>query len=888
MTTRHRFGRFEVRPAERLLLIDGEPATLGARAFDLLLALIDQRDRLMTKNELLDRVWPHLVVEENNLQTQVSNLRKLLGPQAIATIPGRGYRFTLVEDAQPASATYFAAAPAALPPPAPLPPASPNSRPLTALPHATALFGRSDDLAALVAQARQHAVVTLLGAGGIGKTALALAAAHWLADAHAPNGAAFRDGAAWVELAPITDAALIPSALAQALRLPLGGGLGSGAGVDEASALAAIVHALAPLHMLLVLDNAEHQIDAVARLALAITSAAPQVHLLVTSQAPLRIDGERVFRLAALEVPALPVSANDAAGCGAVALFVDQAQAADRHFALTDANAATVIALCRELDGLALGIKLAAARLPLLGLDGLAARLTERLQLLGSHARGTPTRQQTLRAAFDWSHGLLSPTEQTVFRRLGAFVGGFSLELACDVASDESIDHWAVVDVLGALVDRSLVAATGTAPQRYRLPEIARDYAGLKLAEAGEREAIQQRHAEAIAKMFDQSCEAYWHTADAPWLASCAPELDNLRAALDWGTRHAPALARRTISAASFVFLLLGLAAEARSRWMALQPIDDEGDEGKEGDEGNTREPHAPRFWLEGSRLHWRISERLVRGFAERAVAGYRSAHVHHGDHRSELRDDHQGLYLALRCAAASAETPTADALAMLAEMARLERPSWPPRLRAQRLLAEVDVRRAEGQMALVRDLLERLRALAAPAGLETVTAFALSGLADANLSLGHSGEAIRQARALLAGPDSLPRSLQGNYGLPVLATLGSALLAEGDAAGARDAIRQFTELSRSRGWEWFGRYADLFALLAASEGRDHDAARLIGHADAVQARLGARDVNAARSRARAEALIAHRLDAAAFARLSNEGRSLGEAEVCALALAER
>lgn len=866
MTTRHRFGRFDVRPAERLLLIDGEPATLGARAFDLLLALIDQRDRLMTKNELLDRVWPHLVVEENNLQTQVSNLRKLLGAQAIATIPGRGYRFTLVEDT-----------PAAAPATTQLSPAAANARPPAALPHATALFGRGDDLAALVAQVRQHPVVTLLGAGGIGKTALALAAAHALADADAT----LSDGAAWVELAPITDAALIPSALAQALHLPLGADTSAGTsvdtnagtGADDGRALAALAHALAPSRLLLVLDNAEHQIDAVARIVDAIACAAPGVRLLVTSQAPLRVDGERVFRLAALEVPESEVSAEEAAGCGAVALFVDQAQAADRHFALSDANARTVIALCRQLDGLALGIKLAAARLPLLGLDGLAARLTERLQLLGGTSGGhrrTPTRQQTLRAAFDWSHGLLSAPEQAVFRRLGVFVGGFSLELACDVAADAAIDHWAVVDVLGALVDRSLVAVTGTAPQRYRLPEIARDYAGLKLAEAGERGAVEQRHAEAIARLFDQSCEAYWQTPDAPWLASCAPELDNLRAALDWGSRHAPALARRTIGAASFSFLLLGLAAEARSRWLALQASADDADAG---------DAHTPRFWLEGSRLHWRISERLMREFAERAVACYRALDQNRGDDR--------GVYLALRCAAASsADTPTAAALDMLAEMARLEQPGWPPRLRAQRLLAEVDVRRAEGQMALARELLERLRALAAPAGLDTVTAFALSGLADVNLSLGDTGEAIRQARALLAGPGSLRRGLQGNYGLPVLATLGSALLAEGDAAGARDAIRAFTELSRSRGWEWFGRYADLFALLAASEGRMDAAARLIGHADAVQARLGARDANAARSRQRAEALIAARLDAEAINRLSTEGRSLGEAEVCALALA--
>lgn len=468
-----RFRGFEVRPAQRQLLIDGQPAALGARAFDVLLTLIERQGDLVTKHELLDTVWSGLVVEENNLVVQVGTLRKLLGVDVIATVPGRGYRFT------PQLCDAGAADPRA--------PANPMSfvAPLSA--PTSSFLGRAEDVAALGHLLLQHRLVTVIGAGGIGKTALALAVAHAKHEARLGS-------TVWVDLAGVCDPALVCTTVGQALQMSLG---------YSDNSPSSLVNALRPLQIQLVLDNAEHVVGEVARLVHAIVAGTSGVRLLVTSQAAIKVDGERLFRLRALAVPAQDTVAEQALHYGAVALFVEQAQAADHCFALTDSNASSVIELCRRLDGIPLAIKLAAARLPLLGLRGLHARLAERFNLLGGGPRNVPTRQQTLLAALDWSYSLLSAQEQAVFRRLGVFVGGFSLDLAVAVASDDSLDEWSVVDILGALIDRSFVSMDREYPSRYRLLESAREYALLKLDQARERRGTEERHARALLVLSD-------------------------------------------------------------------------------------------------------------------------------------------------------------------------------------------------------------------------------------------------------------------------------------------------------------------------------------------------------------------------------------------------
>ncbi len=811
----YRFGRCELLVTGRQLLVDGESAAIGAKAFDLLLMLVEGRGRLVTKHELLDGVWPGVVVEENNIQTQVSTLRKLLGLQAIATIPGRGYRFALPIHNQ--AGPDAAAAPPVV--------AVPERAALPALP--ATLHGRALDLAELLRWMPRYRLVTLMGAGGIGKTSLAIALAHAVS-------AQAEAAVAWVDLAPIVDGALVPSAVAQALQVPAAalGGTGDEAADALARSLAASTH-------LVVIDNAEHQLDAVARLARALLARAPGMRLLVTSQAPLRLDGEQIYRLAALSVPDVAASAEEAMHHGAVALFVEQAQAADRHFALTDHNLPVVLAVCRQLDGLALALKLAAARVRLLGLDGLHARLGERLGLLGGGMRDAPSRQLTLRAAFDWSHGLLSGDEQAVFRRLSLFPGDFSLELAVAVAGDDTRPDGEVIDALAALVDRSFVAVEGDAALRYRLPETARAYATDKLAAAGERDAVNARFAQAMARLMDDAYDSNWAQPDTVWIDVYAPELDNLRAALDWSARHHPVLAASLAGNAGVLFMVLGLAAEGRQRWLALV----------EAVNALPPSPVVARYWLEGSRLHWGVARERMQGYAMRAGAYYRSV------------ADQRGLYLALRCAAASAEGGAGQA--MVEEMLALERPEWPARLRAQRLLAEYNVVSDSGDLRRMREVLEALLRRAGEARLDIVQAIALAGLADTHLALGDANQALLWCRQLLDGP----RRLFGNYVLQALATEVGAHLRLRHTEAARLAATELLELSRRRGWEWFGQQADTLAALAAQEGRFVDASRLIGYAAQQVAARGARAVNGAHDRAAAQAAVEQHLEHAAFDR---------------------
>ena len=510
-----RFGHFELHPQERRLLADGQEAALGARAFDVLLALAQRPGRLVSKRDLMDLVWPDVVVEENNLAAQVSALRKVVGADCIATIPGRGYRFVA-----PVIAAALAAASDGEPQAA-----SPSAALRTQLPAGLpAMIGRGDDLAGLGALVDAHRVVTLVGAGGIGKSLLAQ---HLL---QARRGA-YAHGVCWVELAEIGDPAMLPAAIAAALGVQGGPG----------APLAQLLAALAPLEMLLALDNAEHLLDGVAQLVRALHERTARLRIVVTSQAPLRLAAERVFRVGPLGVPDEALPAARAHDYGAVALFVERVVALDRRFVLDDANAPAIIALCRALDGLPLAIELAAARVPLLGVAPLAAALHERLGLLSaSRNREAPARQQTLRAALEWSHGLLTPREQRVFRRLGVVAGSAALDVLRQLLVDAEVDAWALLDALDALVDRSLVAVldgdTPAAAPRYRLLESPRAYALERLDAAGERAELQRRHALAVAALLDAAYADYFSGSIgiAAWLQRLAPDLDNARDAFAW------------------------------------------------------------------------------------------------------------------------------------------------------------------------------------------------------------------------------------------------------------------------------------------------------------------------------------------------------------------
>ena len=546
MTVSYRFGRHEVRPVERQLLVDGKPVALGARALDLLLALIERRDRIVRSAELFDLVWPGLVVEENNLKVQVSNLRKALGPQAIVTVPGRGYRFAPAVDLDggvtpPANASAGASGASTTAGADP----SVSAHPLPEL------FGRAADLQAVQELLAAHPLVTIVGAGGIGKTALARAAFEAARRSFAESFV--------IEFAALADPALVPAAIAAAMKVSVGA---------DGRPAEAIQAWLRGQQALLLLDNCEHLVDAVADCASALLAACPRLRLLATSQEPLKIERETVFRLGTL---AIEPRANEQAG-GAVELFVARARQADARLKF-DAGALAVVAdICRRLDGIALAIELAAARVPLLGLQGLRARLDERFRILTGGARTVLRRHQTLRATLEWSHGLLSAEEQVVFRRLGVFTGGFSLDLAQRVVADPALDRWTVLDVLGHLVDKSLVLAQGADEPRYHLLETTRAYALEKLAAAGETPSLLRRHAEGLRDLLRESLQRPWTLKQLQFLRLVA-EIDNLRAALDWAAPEERALACSLFAAGGLVWEYSGQRAEAVQRGLELLPL---------------------------------------------------------------------------------------------------------------------------------------------------------------------------------------------------------------------------------------------------------------------------------------------------------------------------
>jgi predicted ATPase/DNA-binding SARP family transcriptional activator len=398
--------------------------------------------------------------------------------------------------------------------------APPEAPPPTNLPAPTSeLIGRGAALAEVTELLGAHRLVTLIGAGGIGKTRLGLDVARELRPG-------FVDGVWVAELAPLSDPGLVPVTVAVALGLTLPAGAGSPERVAAA---------LGTKRLLLVLDNCEHLIEAAARMAEALLRANPHAHVMATSREPLRAPGEYVYRVLPLEVPAEGTEDHqDLLEAAAVKLFVTRAQAVEMHFCLDARSAAIAGAVCRRLDGIPLAIELAAARTAALGLEELAARLDDRFRLLSGGHRTALPRHQTLQATLDWSYELLSAIERTVLRRLAIFVGGFTLEAASAVATAADLGAPEVVDSVTNLAAKSLVVVEATGVVRYRLLETTRAYALGKLTESGELEPVARRHAEYYRDLFEQA-EVEWETrATVEWVAAYGRQIDNVRAALDW------------------------------------------------------------------------------------------------------------------------------------------------------------------------------------------------------------------------------------------------------------------------------------------------------------------------------------------------------------------
>ena len=437
----------------------------------------------------------------------------------------------------------------------------PNNLPI----QPTTFRGREHDLEKVKSLLDQHTLVTLFGAGGVGKTRLAVQAGADLLDQ-------YPDGVWLAELAPITDPALVSSVIANVL----GVNESDGHRVDEP-----ILQRLKVKRLLLIIDNCEHVIEAVAALADAVCHSCPNVRMLTTSRQALGIGGEAVYWLPSLAVPEPNSSlrADDAAQYGAIALFVDRATFADMRFALTDDNAPIVAEICRRLDGIPLAIELAAARVKVLSIPNLAHRLNERFRILTGGSRTALPRQKTLSALIDWSYDLLSTQEQTLFNRMAIFAGSFTLDAATSVCAGDGIDQLHVLDLTASLVDKSLVVAdTGGRQERYRLLESTREYALEKLTVVGERERLARRYAEHFLGVAQGADSALGAMPLSEWLVRLEPDVENFRAILEWALDKArdAALGGAVAGALEMFWWHRGLEAEGR-RWVgaALGQIDD-------------------------------------------------------------------------------------------------------------------------------------------------------------------------------------------------------------------------------------------------------------------------------------------------------------------------
>jgi predicted ATPase/DNA-binding winged helix-turn-helix (wHTH) protein len=520
------FGRFLLLPHRRELLANGRPVKLGGRAFDVLMALIEAHGAVVSKNALMERVWPDRIVEENNLQWQISALRAAFGADRnlIRTVSGRGYQFTAEVDTVYGSPEADAGTAIRAAPPdsreARRDGGIPGELPPTNLPEPISeLVGRDDVLGEILSLAAAHRLVTLTGAGGIGKTRLALAAARRLL----PQ---FADGVWLAEFSPIADPGLVPVTVAAAIGLDLGGGAVTAQRVSQA---------LAGRRLMLVLDTCEHVIGAAAGLGEAVLRAGGTLHLLATSREPLRAEGEWVYPVPPLAVPSEDAEdADDLLRYGGVRLFVERLRAAEPHFALHRRSVAMIAAICRRLDGIPLAIELAATRAAVLGVEEVATHLDDRFHVLTSGRRTVP-RHQTLRATLDWSYELLGEPERVILRRLAVFAGVFRLEAASAVIASSEIAPAEVVDGIANLVAKSLVTAVaGGTIARCRLLDTMRAYALDKLAESGEREWLARRHAEYYRDLFERAEAELDARPATEWLAEYGPKTDNLRAALDW------------------------------------------------------------------------------------------------------------------------------------------------------------------------------------------------------------------------------------------------------------------------------------------------------------------------------------------------------------------
>ena len=677
--------------------------------------------------------------------------------------------------------------------------AIPNNLPI----QQTSFRGRERDLEEVKALLAQRKLLTLFGSGGVGKTRLALQVGAEVLD-HYPDGVWLTD------FAPITDPELVSSLIAKEIDMPQV----EGRRIDES-----IQQWLRRKKLLLILDNCEHVLEAVAVIANAVIRSCPDVRLLATSRQALGVSGEVVYGLPALAIPEklAGLSSAEAIEYGAIALFVDRVKAADTRFIFTDDNAPIVAEIFRRLDGIPLAIELAAARVKILSIPNLAQRLNERFKILTGGSRTALPRQKTLSALIDWSYDLLTPQEQMLFIRVGIFAGGFSLDAAAAVCSGENLDEIDILDLLSSLTDKSLVVAdTASEQERCHLLESTRAYALEKLTRAGAREQLAHRHAKYFRDQAQEAEKRFGAGSTAAWLASVERELDNYRAVLEWTLKdgHDMALGGAVAGALGQLWFNGGLALEGRY-WIGLAQA---------GLDESMHPQLAARLWRALSGLS---SGKRAHDCAQNALALFQSGSDEKGQAWA-LHSLAYGLFQTGRLE----EAGEVSARALAAMRTLGEKPGV-----AYCLNMQAAIRWNCGDVVEARELHAQALAAFKALGNEAGAAGVLANLAELEFGDGQ----VEQALCLTGEALGIWSRGKNAIGLALsYLNIAAYRILLGDVDGAREAAREGLRSARQAQTPYFIAIAlQHIALLLAMRGEVNDAARLIGYVNVQYKELG-------------------------------------------------
>jgi predicted ATPase len=736
---RYRFEGCELDTAVYRLTVAGRTEPVEPQVFDLLAYLIEHRDRVVSKEELLDNIWGNRFVSESTLTSRVKSARRAIGDDGraqryIRTVQGRGYQFVspVEEDGADSPAPAVAVT-------------SPQIDASELAVATTPLIGRQQELSDLADLMGGTRLLTLTGMGGVGKTRLAVELATRIGDRYA-------DGVRFVALTRVRDPALVAGLVLETL-VPRS----DGTGTPELL----LREWLRGRTMLLVLDNFEHVADA-APLVSDLLRSSPGLSVLTTSRERLRLAGEQVYEVLPLDIDG--EVDGDLGMPDALALFEQSARAADPSFAIDEKNRNDVAAICRSLDGLPLALELAGPRVRLLPTRFLRERLASRVDALSAGMRDHPERHQTIRAAIAWSYDLLHPSERRLFNRMAVFAAPASLEAIEDVCGGEDDDE--ILSDLASLVDKSMVRRVDhhAVEPRFTMLELLHEFASEQFDAAAEHDEIRHRHAAHFAELVAGYEDARWGEAAGYWIDAIHEHLPDVRTAFDWSSNTGDHRTAGKIAASLYGYLDVHPEPVARWTKQALEWID-------ELDPLSIGELHLEAGYLEyiqgrtdATHHHWSQALAAFRDFAHPRYVGLGLAFVA-GTHIGSTADYGRAQALcseALDLARETGEQQTlAHVLNIKGELARLH---GDDDLAATAYQAALDATRAGGDRGTESAILGNLAYLARhrgaydeaqdlgreslrmcwALGLRMLAAWRVSELAGAELGLGAPDRAAR------------------------------------------------------------------------------------------------------------------------------------------------